>query len=124
MSLIKSLYYYPLSGTGFTNVWMYKTILGLQNSWLIRYAKRKLIAKYILESQKIPAYITLYQNTIDIPITNKEIFHNSFDVKGRIPIGTSVNDFHILKTSGSSSGVPAKIPVSDVDITRFEKLLY
>ncbi|BCS82812.1 hypothetical protein QLL95_gp0323 [Cotonvirus japonicus] len=117
-NILKRFYYYPLSGTGITNVLVYKIILGLNDTCVIKYIKNKLIDDYISESTNIPAYISLYENSIELPIINKQCFHLQFDVKGRIPIGTSVNDYLILKTSGSTSGTPSSIPVSEIDITR------
>ncbi|AUV58034.1 hypothetical protein [Bandra megavirus] len=117
-NILKHFYYYPLSGTGITNVLAYKIILGLNNTCVIKYIKKKLIDDYISQAMNIPAYISLYENSTEIPIINKQSFHLQFDIKGRIPIGTSVNDYIILKTSGSTSGIPSSIPVSEIDITR------
>ncbi|AKI79885.1 hypothetical protein QJ850_gp814 [Acanthamoeba polyphaga mimivirus] len=118
-SVIKTVYYYPLKNTGWTNILVYKIILGLQGSRFMKFIQKKLIDRYIQEALEIPAYITISEeNDGEIPIINKQTFHMRFGVKGRIPIGSSVKDFDILQTSGSTSGVPSKIPVSDIDVVR------
>ncbi|AVL94522.1 hypothetical protein ma136 [Moumouvirus australiensis] len=117
-NLIKRAYYYPLEGTGFTNIWAYKIILGLQGCCAMNFIKKKLLEKYTLDSYSIRAYNTIRRTYGLNAVTNKLNFHMAFNIRDRIPTGTEPEDFLILKTSGSTSGIPCEIPISAEDITR------
>ncbi|AGF85654.1 hypothetical protein QJ854_gp128 [Moumouvirus goulette] len=117
-NIIKRVYYYPVEGTGFTNIWIYKFILALQDTWGMNYIKRKLLEKYYLDSYKIRAYNAIRRTYGLNAIINKLNFHMAFDIQDRIPIGTDLEDYLILKTSGSTSGIPCEIPINAEDITR------
>ncbi|QGR53664.1 hypothetical protein [Moumouvirus maliensis] len=117
-TLIKRAYYYPLEGTGFTNIWAYKIILGLQGSCVMNFIKKKLLEKYTRDSYRIRAYNTIRRTYGLNAVTNKLNFHMAFNIEDRIPAETEPEDFLILKTSGSTSGIPCEIPISAEDITR------
>lgn len=123
---VRSCYCYPLHGTGPTHRFAYKLFLGLHDTWIMRWVRKTLIQSYIAEAGTIRAYRELYGGLLnpsfgDLPITNKMNFHIGFqNVKDRVPDGTSdehIGSLEIMKTSGSTTGIPSEIPVSTTDVT-------
>ncbi|SNW61917.1 Arylamine N-acetyltransferase [Orpheovirus IHUMI-LCC2] len=122
--LIKAIYYHPLSGSSNLHNMLYKCILRFQNTPLLRYCQNSLINNTIKEAQSIPAFKEIYnglerKSLKGLPLTNKGNFHIAFpNLKDRLIKDRSLADCQILKTSGSTSGKPSEIPVSQEDINR------
>lgn len=115
-------YLYPLQDESWLNRLIYKLIIKYNDSWIIRMIKNRMINNSINKSRQIKAYQRLY-NDLDkysfksLPIINKQIFHFRYpNIKDRVPHGTDISKLHIVKTSGSTSGKRAKIPLSNQDM--------
>jgi hypothetical protein len=120
--LLSKAYHHPVNGTGFTNRNVYKFILRFNDSWLIGKARSNILAKQIKQSKSIKAYREIYKDVPNLKFNNlptitKQNFHLSYpNITDRMPDGTDMTNLHIVKTSGSTSGKPSEIPLSENDI--------
>ena len=123
--MLISMYQYPLTGTSYLHAFVYKLIILLQDTKIMKYIQRKIIAKHIATAFDIEAYRSLYQNILSrelssLPIVSKQTLHINFpNIKNRLPdhfTEQNISEFQIMATSGSTTGHPSEIPIAQTDI--------
>src|SRR5919205_1063406 len=115
MYFAQRLWRIPVESTGRTNRIVYKGLLRFNDTKMVKWLKRKVIDSHQKQALSVPAYQKLHDGST-FPIIDKQNFHIGFpNYKDRIPVSSS-DDFMVLKTSGSTSGFPSEIPISQRDI--------
>ncbi|AYV77692.1 MAG: arylamine N-acetyltransferase [Edafosvirus sp.] len=103
----------------------YMGLLRFQNVAVVKQLKKAIIRDHIAEAKTAPAYKHIWKGCksfdhADLPVVNKSSLHVGFpELIDRLPGNITLAEFrtmNILKTSGSTTGVPSAIPVSEKDI--------